>query len=57
VRGITDKGIGNGVSLIIMIGIIARLPFALKEEFNFKLTESGEGLVIFFSGVSRIVWC
>jgi len=44
---ITDKGIGNGVSLIIMIGIIARLPFALKEEFNFKLTESGGGLVIF----------
>lgn len=44
---ITDKGIGNGVSLIIMIGIIARLPFALKDEFNFKLTESGGGLVIF----------
>ncbi|MFI5220987.1 MAG: preprotein translocase subunit SecY [Bacteroidia bacterium] len=44
---ITDKGIGNGISLIIMIGIIARLPFALKEEFNFKLTESGGGLVIF----------
>ncbi len=44
---ITDKGIGNGVSLIIMIGIIARLPFALKEEFNFKLSESGGGLVIF----------
>lgn len=44
---ITEKGIGNGVSLIIMIGIIARLPFALKDEFNFKLTESGGGLVIF----------
>jgi preprotein translocase subunit SecY len=44
---ITDKGIGNGVSLIIMIGIIARLPFALKDEFNFKLSESGGGLVIF----------
>jgi preprotein translocase subunit SecY len=44
---ITDKGIGNGISLIIMIGIIARLPFALKDEFNFKLTESGGGLVIF----------
>jgi preprotein translocase subunit SecY len=44
---ITDKGIGNGVSLIIMIGIIARLPFALKEEFDFKLSESGGGLVIF----------
>jgi preprotein translocase subunit SecY len=44
---ITDKGIGNGISLIIMIGIIARLPFALKDEFNFKLSESGGGLVIF----------
>lgn len=44
---ITDKGIGNGVSLIIMIGIIARLPFALRDEFVFKLTESGGGLVIF----------
>jgi preprotein translocase subunit SecY len=44
---ITDKGIGNGVSLIIMIGIIARLPFALKDEFDFKLNESGGGLVIF----------
>ena len=32
---ITEKGIGNGISLIIMIGIIARLPFALKEEFDF----------------------
>ncbi len=44
---ITDKGIGNGVSLIIMIGIIARLPFAIKDEFVFKFTESGGGLVIF----------
>ena len=44
---ITEKGIGNGISLIIMIGIIARLPFALKDEFNFKLSESGGGLVIF----------
>ena len=30
---ITDKGIGNGISLIIMIGIIARLPFSLFAEF------------------------
>jgi len=44
---ITEKGIGNGISLIIMIGIIARLPFALKDEFDFKLGESGGGLVIF----------
>jgi preprotein translocase subunit SecY len=32
---ITDKGIGNGISLIIMIGIIARLPFALFGELHF----------------------
>lgn len=30
---ITDKGVGNGISLIIMIGIIARMPAALSEEF------------------------
>lgn len=31
---ITDKGIGNGISLIIMIGIVARLPFAISSEFG-----------------------
>ncbi len=35
---ITDKGIGNGISLIIMIGIIARLPHALVAEFADKLS-------------------
>jgi preprotein translocase subunit SecY len=44
---ITDKGLGNGISLIIMIGIIARLPFALKNEFMSRLTDAGGGLVIF----------
>lgn len=44
---ITDKGIGNGISLIIMIGIIARLPFALFGEFVSKLENSGGGLVYF----------
>jgi len=43
---ITDKGIGNGISLIIMIGIIARLPIALFGEFIARTTESG-GLVVF----------
>jgi preprotein translocase subunit SecY len=43
---ITEKGIGNGISLIIMIGIIARLPFALKDEFNSRLNEGG-GMVLF----------
>ena len=44
---ITDKGIGNGISLIIMIGIIARLPFALFGEFISKVEEQGGGLVYF----------
>lgn len=43
---ITDKGIGNGVSLIIMVGIIARLPHALLAEFNTRLTEATGGLVM-----------
>lgn len=44
---ITDKGIGNGISLIIMIGIIANLPFAFAAEFISRLEEQGGGLVIF----------
>jgi preprotein translocase subunit SecY len=44
---ITDKGIGNGISIIIMIGIIARLPFALFAEFASRVEELGGGLVIF----------
>lgn len=44
---ITDKGIGNGISLIIMIGIIARLPFALFAEFISRFEEQGGGLVAF----------
>ncbi len=44
---ITDKGIGNGISLIIMIGIIARLPFALIAEFGSRLDQQGGGLVAF----------
>ena len=43
---ITDKGIGNGVSLIIMVGIIARLPHALIAEFNTRFTEATGGFVM-----------
>lgn len=43
---ITEKGIGNGISLIIMIGIIARLPQSLRDEFMSRLNEGG-GLVVF----------
>lgn len=44
---IQEKGIGNGISLIIMVGIIARLPFALKDEFFARLNQSGGGLIMF----------
>lgn len=44
---ITDRGIGNGISLIIMIGIIARLPYSLFAEFISRLEEQGGGLVAF----------
>ncbi|MBE9487797.1 MAG: preprotein translocase subunit SecY [Bacteroidetes bacterium] len=43
---ITDKGIGNGVSLIIMVGIIARLPRAIISEFATRFSESTGGLVM-----------
>lgn len=45
---ITDKGIGNGISLIIMIGIIARLPFALFGEFVARMEEKGGGGLVYF---------
>ena len=45
---ITDKGIGNGVSLIIMIGIIARFPQAFIQEITSRFTAiTGGGLVMF----------
>ena len=43
---ITDKGIGNGVSLIIFVGIVARLPQAFMTELNTRLSESTGGLVM-----------
>ena len=44
---ITDRGIGNGVSLIIMIGIIARFPSAIVQEFISRMEEqAGGGLVM-----------
>jgi len=51
---ITDKGIGNGISLIIMIGIIANLPFALSAELTSRLSEGG-GLVPFLIEIAILV--
>jgi preprotein translocase subunit SecY len=53
---ITDKGIGNGISLIIMIGIIANLPFALFGEFVSRMEEQGGGLVIFILEIAFLVF-
>jgi preprotein translocase subunit SecY len=44
---ITDKGIGNGISLLIMIGIISSLPFAFAAEFFKRLEDQGGGMVMF----------
>jgi preprotein translocase subunit SecY len=43
---ITDRGIGNGISLLIMIGIVARLPYALVAEVGEKLTTNNGGLLL-----------
>ncbi|UMY66995.1 MULTISPECIES: preprotein translocase subunit SecY [unclassified Flavobacterium] len=40
---ITDKGIGNGISLLIMIGILARMPQAFVQEFASVVTNNGGG--------------
>jgi preprotein translocase subunit SecY len=53
---ITDKGIGNGISLIIMIGIIANLPFALFGEFISRLEQKGGGLVYFLVEIVVLVF-
>ena len=45
---ITDKGIGNGTSLIIMVGILARLPESLLYEFSSKNTGAGVGGMLVF---------
>ena len=52
---ITDKGIGQGVSLIIMIGIIARFPQAITQEFLTRFESIGQGGLIGFL-VEFVVW-
>ena len=49
---ITDKGIGNGISFIILIGIIARFPGAIVQEFSSRLNETGNGgLMVFIAEI------
>ena len=51
---ITDRGIGNGISLIIMIGIVARLPFAIVAEIGEKLSTTNGGLLLLI--VEFLIW-
>ncbi len=44
---ITDRGIGNGISLIIMVGIIARLPFAVFAEAAQRFNQTNGGALMF----------
>ena len=51
---ITDRGLGNGISLIIMVGIVARLPFALWSELQFRTGEGGGGLIPFLVEIAML---
>jgi preprotein translocase subunit SecY len=52
---IQDKGLGNGTSIIIMVGILARLPQALLQEFSAKSQKAGGGLLIFLIEIAILV--
>jgi preprotein translocase subunit SecY len=52
---ITDKGLGNGTSLIIMIGILARLPQSFMQEFYARQTTGGRGLLLFTIEIAAFI--
>ncbi|WGK63634.1 preprotein translocase subunit SecY [Croceiramulus getboli] len=51
---ITDKGIGNGISLLIMVGIIAVMPQSFLQEFTSRVTESNGGLIMIL--IELVIW-
>ena len=51
---ITDKGIGNGISLLIMVGILARFPQAFIQEFTTRVTNNNGGLMLLV--IEVIIW-
>ena len=51
---ITDKGIGNGISLLIMVGIIATLPQSFVQEYVARVTESQGGLIMIL--IEVVIW-
>ena len=52
---IQDKGLGNGTSIIIMVGILARLPQSLIQEFSAKSERAGGGLLIFLIEIAVLI--
>ncbi|MEO6932681.1 MAG: preprotein translocase subunit SecY, partial [Chitinophagaceae bacterium] len=52
---ITDKGLGNGISIIIMVGILARLPTAIVQEWVAKSNRGGGGLLIFIIEIAVLI--
>ncbi|WP_126974129.1 preprotein translocase subunit SecY [Gynurincola endophyticus] len=52
---ITDKGLGNGSSVIIMVGILARLPQSLWQEWLARSTSGGGGLFFFLIEIAVFV--
>ncbi|WP_412984062.1 preprotein translocase subunit SecY [Pontimicrobium sp. IMCC45349] len=51
---ITDKGIGNGISLLIMVGIIATMPVSFVQEYVSRVTESNGGLIMIL--IELVIW-
>lgn len=52
---ITDKGLGNGISIIIMVGILARLPQSTVQEWAAKSNRGGGGLLIFIIEIAVLI--
>jgi preprotein translocase subunit SecY len=51
---ITDKGVGNGISILIMVGIIATLPQSFAQEFASRVLESNGGLIMIL--IELLIW-
>jgi preprotein translocase subunit SecY len=51
---ITDKGIGNGISLLIMVGIIANLPLSFTQEFVSRVSENNGGFMMIL--IELVLW-
>jgi preprotein translocase subunit SecY len=52
---ITDKGLGNGTSIIIMVGILGRLPQSIAQEFVAKQAKGGGGMLIFLIEIAVLI--